>query len=70
MVHNVGIKNQIVHRVQVLDLRNNKIHSIIDFCILLSFGLIVQKGKFSAGTLDLVKILKNVDFLENKTKNN
>jgi len=32
--------------------------------------LIVQKGKFSAGTLDLVKILKNVDFLENKTDNN
>jgi hypothetical protein len=26
----------------------------------------VQKGKFSAGTLDLVRILKNVDFLENK----
>ncbi len=32
--------------------------------LLLSFGLIVQKGKFSAGTLDLVKMLKKVDFLK------
>ncbi len=69
MVHNADIKNRIVHQAQVLDLRDNTIHSIIDFFwILLSFGLIVQKGKFSAGTLDLVKILKNVDFLENKIR--
>lgn len=30
---------------------------------LLSLGLIVQNGKFSAGTWLLVRILKNVDFL-------
>lgn len=65
MVHNVYIKNQIVNLVQLLDLDNNKIYLILDmfFVYLLSFGLIVQKGKFSAGTLDLVKILKKVDFL-------
>ncbi len=67
LVHNAGTENQIVNRVQVLDLKHARVqlitkHSVI--IVLLSFGLIVQKGKFSAGTLDLVRILKKVDFLE------
>lgn len=37
---------------------------------LFSFGSVVQKGKFSAGTALWVKTLKKVDFLRKKTNIN
>ena len=68
MVRSVGRENRSADRARVLDLVTQWMVSgrWRETDVLLSLGLIVQKGKFSAGTLDLVRMLKKVDFLQGK----
>ena len=69
MVRSVGRGNRSADRARGLDLVTQWMvrGRWREPDVLLSLGLIVQKGKFSAGTLDLVRMLKKVDFLKGKS---